>query len=463
MTMRVLILGEVANPEFVSVPLIAWSLSDAIGRRVDVHLVTHVRNRAAILRQGWREGEQFTALDTEWATLAIYRLARFLGGRNNKGWTIHQALAPLGCLAFEMAAWKRFGPDLRAGKYDIVHRVTPMSPTTPSLLGPRLKRLGIPLIIGPLNGGVPWPKGFGDRMRKEREFLAPLRNAFKLVPGYRSMRRDAAALIAGSLHTLSEFPASTVDRSFYLPENGIDPTRFSKRRSGPAGLPLRGAFVGRLVPYKAADVLLHAAAALLRDGKMKLDIIGDGPERAALEALVVRLGLTGAVTLHGNVEHRRVQDILTTCDFLACPSIREFGGGVVLEAMALGVAPIVADYGGQTELIDARCGIRVPFSDAASLTSGFRAVFDELVARPGQLDELGEQALQRVHERHMWDRKAGHIVDIYAWSRLGGVKPALPMPDFAIAEPAGVAAWTVPAARSSAVPEFSGHPLTTAP
>jgi hypothetical protein len=117
---RVLLLAEVANPEFVSVPLIAWSLSEAIGRNVDAHLVSHIRNRDAILRQGWREGEDFTILDTEWATRRIWDLARLLGGRDNKGWTIHQALAPLGCFAFEQAAWQRFKPDLVAGRFDIV-------------------------------------------------------------------------------------------------------------------------------------------------------------------------------------------------------------------------------------------------------------------------------------------------------------------------------------------------------
>lgn len=430
MTTRVLILAEVANPEFVSVPLLAWSLSEALGRRVDIHLVTHIRNRDAILRQGWREREHFTAIDTEWATLIIYRLAQFLGGRNNKGWTIHQALAPLGCYAFEVAVWRQFGSQLRAGKYDIVHRITPTSPTTPTMFGPRLKRLGIPFVVGPLNGGVPWPKGFGDRMRKEREFLAPLRNAFKLVPGYRSMRRDAAALLAGSLHTLSEFPVSASERSFYLPENGVDPKRFNKLRSRRATLPLRGAFVGRLVPYKAADVLLSAAADILRSGKLHLDIVGDGPERGALEAQIAALGIGTAVTLHGNVDHQKVQDILSGCDFLACPSIREFGGGVVLEAMALGVTPIVADYGGQTELIDETCGIRVPFSDVDSLCSGFRKVLEQLAANPNRLDDLGESAWQRVQERHLWDRRVEQILSIYDWSRFGGSKPALPMPVF---------------------------------
>ena len=425
---RVLLLAELANPEFVSVPLIAWSLSEALSRKIDVHLVTHVRNRDPIARQGWREGVDFTVIDTEWVTRRIEKLAQLLGGRDNKGWTIHQALAPLGCFAFEAAAWRLFGGDIAAGKFDIVHRVTPMSPTTPSFLGRRLRRRGVPFVVGPINGGVPWPAGFGDRMRKEREALSYLRNAFKLMPGYRSMRRDAAALLAGSLHTLSELPGSAAPRSFYFPENGIDPTRFDKPRTRAATLPLRGAFVGRLVPYKAADVLIRAASELLRTGVLHLDVIGDGPERSAIEAQVAALGIGDSVTVHGNVEHQRVQDILSECDFLACPSIREFGGGVVLEAMALGVTPIVADYGGQTELIDATCGIRVPFRDPDSLEQGFRAALVSVVGNPGCLDEMGRAARERIATHFTWDKKAAEIVRIYDWCLNGGSKPVLGLP-----------------------------------
>ena len=418
-------LAEVANPDFVSVPLIAWSLSEAISRNADVHLVTHIRNRDAIARQGWREGIDFTVIDTEWVTRRIWDLAHLLGGRNNKGWTIHQALAPLGCFAFEAAVWRRFRADLIGGSYDIVHRVTPMSPTTPSLLAPRLKRLGIPLVVGPINGGVPWPAGFGDRMRKERELLSHFRNAFKLIPGYRSMRRDAAAMLAGSLFTLSELPGDAAGRSFYFPENGIDPTRFDKPRTRRAQLPLRGAFVGRLVPYKAADVLIRAAQGLLRQGLLHLDIVGDGPEHAALVAQIAELGLKDRVTMHGNVEHQRVQDILANCDFLACPSIREFGGGVVLEAMALGVAPIVADYGGQTELVDESCAIRVPFSNANNLEAGFRNALWSIARDPACLDVMGNNANARVAAYFTWDRKAEQIGRIYDWCLHGGSKPVL--------------------------------------
>ncbi|MCM8731656.1 glycosyltransferase family 4 protein [Hephaestia sp. GCM10023244] len=422
---RILLLAEVAHPEMVSVPLIGWSLSDALARHADVHLVTHSRNADAIARQGWREGPDFTTIDTERLVRRLQRLAAMVGASDNRGWTIHQMLAPFGCRAFEGAAWQRFRPALEAGAFDIVHRLTPMSPTTPSILGPRLRRLGIPFVVGPWNGGLPWPPGFTDRMHREREGLSRLRGLHTLLPGYRSMRANAAAIFAGSRHTLSEIPAYARRASFYLPENAIDPTRFGKRRTRRAALPLRGAFVGRLVPYKCADILILAAADLLRAGALHLDIIGDGPERTAIAALVAELDVGDAVTLHGEIAHRRVQDVLVDCDFLACPSVREFGGGVVLEAMALGVAPIVADYGGPAELIDPHSGIAIPFTGPDDLRETMRAALAAVARDPARLDRLGDAAAARVAALFTWDRKAAQIVRVYDWIRTGGAKPDL--------------------------------------
>lgn len=422
---RVLLLAEVAHPDMVSVPLIGWSMSEALFRHADVHLVTHIRNRDALVARGLRESVDFTAIDTEKLTRRLFRMAEMLGARDNKGWTLLQAVAPLGCYAFENAAWKYFRLKLEAGQFDIVHRLTPISPTTPSILGPRLKRLGIPFVVGPLNGGLPWPPGFAARMHQEREWLSLMRGAYRFLPGYRSTRRCASAIIAGSQYTLSELPTYARNRIFYLPENGVDPVRFGKSRRRRAEIPLRGVFLGRLVPYKCADILLEAGADLLRGGFLHLDIIGDGPQRSLLEKIAKREGVEQAVTMHGHVEHRQVQHLLAECDFLACPSIREFGGGVVLEAMALGVAPIVADYGGPTELVDDESGIRVPFSTTDDLRDGFRSVLERVVRDPSMLDRVGSAAAVRVRDHFTWDRKAQQMLAVYDWVRSGKDKPYL--------------------------------------
>src|SRR5438105_6808210 len=106
----------------------------ALRHLVDAHLVTQIRNRDAILRYGLHEGQDFTAIDSEAVARPMWKLASLLRLGEGKGWTTLQALAPISYCYFEHQVWRQFGARIRARDFDIVHRITPLSPTVPSLL-----------------------------------------------------------------------------------------------------------------------------------------------------------------------------------------------------------------------------------------------------------------------------------------------------------------------------------------
>lgn len=412
---RVLVIAEAANPEWVSVPLVGWSIATALRAQHDVHIVTQVRNREAFLRAGLIEGQDFTAIDSEAVARPIWKLAEVLRMGKGKGWTMVTALSSrLAYPYFERKLWASFGPRIQAGEFDIVHRVTPLTPTANSLIAPRCAKAGVPFVMGPLNGGVPWPRGFDAERRREREWLSYVRGVYRLSLSRKRMIRAAAAIIAGSRHTASEFAAAR-DRLTLIPENAIDPARFSLRATQPGTLPLRCAFVGRLVAYKGPDMLIEAAEPFLRDGTMVLDVLGDGPLMPALKDMIAQKGLTQSVTLHGWIDHREVQSLLSQSQLLTFPSVREFGGGVVLEAMALGVVPVIADYAGPGELVTADTGVKVPMGTRAEVIAGFRAALSRLIAAPATIPALATAALKRVEDHFTWDRKARQIGAVYEW------------------------------------------------
>ncbi len=408
---RVLLIAEAANPEWVSVPLIGWSLARALAQVADVHVVTQVRNRDAFKRAGLVEGDDFTAIDNEAIARPLWALGRLLRMGEGKGWTTLMAMSALAYPAFERRVWRQFGGDIGAGRFDIVHRITPLSPTISSPIAARCRAAGVPFVLGPLNGGVPWPAAFRAEMRAEREYLAPLRRAYRLLPGQGRALNASAAILAGSRHTASEIPARLADRLFYLPENAVDPARFNRIAEQGTG-PLRVAFVGRMVPYKGPDMLIEAARPLLQSGRMRLDMIGDGPMLAALKTQARDLP---GVTFHGWLAHARVQDVLAQADLMALPSVREFGGGVVLEAMALGVAPLVVDYAGPGELVGDGLGFRVPLTDRGGIVAGFRSQLDRLADRPEELRAAGAAGRARVEEAFTWPAKARQIARVYDW------------------------------------------------
>jgi glycosyltransferase involved in cell wall biosynthesis len=414
--MRVLLIAEACNPEWVSVPLEGWSHSDAIRRHpdVDAHLVTQVRNRDALVRAGLHEGDDFTAIDSEALARPASRAANLLRGGKGKGWTTVTAISTLIYPYFERLVWKTFGPDIRGGKFDLVHRLTPLSPTTPSPLARKCARAGVPFILGPLNGGVPWPHQFDAARRREREWLSYVRGFYKLLPGHHATRRHASAIIVGSRDTEKQVPDRYRDKCVYVPENAIDPDRFPDvQRDRAYTPPIKAAFVGRLVPYKGVDMLIDAAAPLIDAGKLEVDVFGDGPERANLAAAVQQAGITDRFRLHGNIPHAQLHGRLAQVDVFAFPSVREFGGAVVLEAMALGVVPVVVDYGGPGELVTDDTGYRVPIAERATLVQRFDAILAELCEDPGPLRGMSERARGRARTLFTWDAKAGQVVSVY--------------------------------------------------
>jgi glycosyltransferase involved in cell wall biosynthesis len=423
-----LVIAEAANPEWVSVPLVGWSLANALREVADVHLVTQIRNRDAILRKGWREGVDFTPIDSEALARPMARAAQLMGKRNGKGWSIGGALNSITYPYFEHLVWKKFGPHIQSRQIDIVHRVTPLTPTLPSPLARRCKAAGVPFVIGPLNGGVPWPKAFGDVRRKEAEWLAPVRSAYKLLPGYRATLRCAGAIIAGSEHVESTMPDTYREKLFYIPENAVDPERFGEVAHQTGRTPVGVVFVGRLVPYKGPDMLIEAAAGLLRSGDMTLDIAGDGPLRQELEAQVEAAGLVGKVRFLGMLPHAEIQGVLSRSQVFAFPSIREFGGGVVIEAMATGLVPIVVDYGGPGELVTEATGFRLPLRGREEIVAALSGRLASIVADPSVLPGLAAAARTRAMTYFTWYAKARQIAQIYDWVLGSTPFPPIPIP-----------------------------------
>jgi glycosyltransferase involved in cell wall biosynthesis len=170
-----------------------------------------------------------------------------------------------------------------------------------------------------------------------------------------------------------------------------------------------------MVPYKGPDMLLDAAAPLLRDGRMTLDMIGDGPLLQELKAKAEAEGTARAVRFHGWLAHDKVQDVAAECALFAFPSIREFGGGVVLEAMALGLAPLIVDYAGPGELVTEETGFKVPLGPRADIVSAFRIELERIASAPEELGPIGERARARVESLFTWRRKAEQVAEVYDW------------------------------------------------
>lgn len=411
--LRILLIAEACNPTWTSVPLVGYNFARALAARPDleVTLISQVRNRAALLADPIAALARLHFVDNEWVARPLYSLSTLIRGGQALSWTIDTALAWPSYLVFEEAVFRRWGSRLQNGAFDLVHRVTPLSPTMGS---PLAQWVRTPMLLGPLNGGLPWPKEYPELRRQEREWLVPVRQLYTRLPYYRSTYQHLAGVIAGSRHTATEVPGYFRGQRFYLPENGVDPDRFPIAASWPE---LAGRFrfvtVGRLVPYKGMDLIVEAMGRSAALKPCELVIFGDGPQRPVLETLIQKYRLASNVHLAGWVDQRRLGQELRQAQVFVFPSLREFGGGVVLEALACGLPAVIVNYGGPAELVTPDSGILLPMVPREALIGQLQRAMEELAADPGRCRALGNRACQRVREEFTWSAKAEKIVQFY--------------------------------------------------
>ncbi len=212
--------------------------------------------------------------------------------------------------------------------------------------------------------------------------------------------------------------------------NGIEVSRFDKitdraatraalRQSlGYAADALVVCMTGRLHAQKGHTFLFQAAERLKgRFPQLRLLIIGDGPQRAALEAETRARGLSGMVQFLGM--RKDVPELLAASDVFAFPSLYEGLPNAVLEAMAMSLPVVASTADGTVEVIESeRDGLLVPTGDAAALEAALERVLGDAGLR-GRLAQAGRQ---RVLADFTFEKMMHETEDLY-YSLLGRKAP----------------------------------------
>jgi glycosyltransferase involved in cell wall biosynthesis len=423
--LRILLLAPEANPEIICGSLIGYSQAEALAGLHDVTVVVRTSCEEAMRRkQGLIQCVEVVRLPRleriyAWSLRCIFK--------NNYESHALQAFRYPFSVAFEWQAWRQLRARIVAGEFDIVLRLLPVVSVMPSPFAFFLRSDPTPFVIGPLNGGLPWPPGF-SQLRRQKQWISGLRNLYRFLPFARSTRRRAAAIIAGSSQTYAEFAAFS-EKLFFLPENGVPQSLCSgalRRLARDSKLEL--IFVGGLVPRKACDLALRAAAPLLHSNAARFTIIGDGPDRSRLEQLTRSLGVESAVSFCGMLCHDEAMQRLRCADVLVFPSLRDFGGGVVFEALAVGVVPIVVDFGGPGDIVRPDVGYKVSLTTENEVVSEIEKVLTKLASDRDLLNRLRERGVSYAREYLTWDAKAHILTAVMRWALRQGPKPSLPPP-----------------------------------
>ncbi|HAC65690.1 MAG TPA: glycosyltransferase family 1 protein [Cyanothece sp. UBA12306] len=413
-SLKVLLIIEQCNPDWSSVPLEGYNYYNHISKLCDVTLVTHERNKKALEKHP--EHQNIVFINEGQLSKFYHKIIAKITSIGRKNWPLYVALSYPIYEEFNNQVYQKFKNQVLEQKYNIVHVITPMMPRYPAKIIKACQNT--PFILGPVNGGVPFPPGFQKVARQEFAYFNFLRAIGRyLIPGYLETYKKANKVLGGSTYTL-EFLKSLFNVSdnrfelFY--ENGIDKDFFQRQNKQGQNSQVQLLFVGRLVPYKGADMVIDAIYNLSENvkNKIKFTIVGDGSEKKRLENQVKNLGLENIVNFTGWIKQNETIEYYQKADIFCFPSIREFGGAVVLEAMACGLPCIVANNGGIGEYVTQETGFSIEPKSRQYLIKELTEKIKILVENKKLRHQMSAKCYERVQEFE-WGSKARKIVEIY--------------------------------------------------
>ena len=171
---------------------------------------------------------------------------------------------------------------------------------------------------------------------------------------------------------------------------------------------LRVVFAGRLAHAQKGVLLLPEIVRLA--GDVHLDVLGDGPDRGALEKALVAAGVSDRVTLHGMVAPEEALAAFARADALLMPSFFEGLPVTLLEAMAAGCVPVVSRLPGITDAVVEE-GVSGRFAPVGQ-ASEFAARLVELAADPERRRQLSLAARERIRQSFSVDAMVGGYLEV---------------------------------------------------
>ncbi len=309
---------------------------------------------------------------------------------------LRQRTAPLAVL--RMARW------LRRQRIDVVHTHL-FGANLSGALAARLA--GVPIVVTTDHGLDRWKRAHHHWL--ERQVITPL--------------VDHRFCVSQNVFESLTVTSGVAPEKLSLASNGtVVPPALEQREL--AGGELHIGAVGRLVWEKDFSTLIQAVA-LLRDRgrRLRLSIVGDGPEKAALQRRIEELGLKQQVELLGFQSD--VPAWLSRFDLFAISSVEEGQPLALLEAMARGLPVVATRIGGiPATLADGREGLLVEPRDPRALAKALETLSEDSSLR----QKLGEAARQRIIDEFSVQALARRYLDTYAqlWeARCGGNSAAV--------------------------------------
>jgi glycosyltransferase involved in cell wall biosynthesis len=403
------------DPTRGSEPGIGWNIVREVASRHRVWAITRRKNEAVI------------SAELQRAPLPNLRMIYF----DLPKWLLAWKKGPVGIDVY-YRLWQRLTRRLvedlqRDVGLDVTQHVTFGQYWTPTSLA----YISTPFVWGPVGGGETVPAAFLRDFNRRGQAYEVLRHGARrcgeLAPSVRRAARRTALGLAVTEETRARLLAIGTRRVELFSAMGLDRAAYESLSRVPvARAPfVRFISIGRLLHWKGFHLGLKAFSGAAVP-QSEYWIVGDGPERANLSALVQRLGFHDQVRFWGSQPRAKALEMLAACDVLVHPSLHDSGGWVCLEAMASGKPVICLDLGGPAEQVTNLTGVKVVANNPEQAVSDLARAMTVLGTNPDLRHAMGEAGRGRVRDEYIWEKKGDRLDALYASVLKYTASPAQP-------------------------------------
>ncbi len=411
-TLNLLVSAYACDPEGGSERHVGWTGVRLLARKHRVTVLTH----------GWGREPVEHAL----ATLPERENLKFIfiGGRHT--WHHNRLIAKMQDWN-RLAAWtkaaRRLAQDLvRSEKFDLAHHITIATWRAPSPLA----GLGIPLVFGPVGGGESFPLRFAGILSPSAKVFEGLRGAANVFgrtsPRLKRFAKQIAVAMGNNPETLAALrkvgvpderlqflSQSFLSEGKFLPEDAV------REKAGQHGRALRIFAGGNCEGRKGVAIALEGLQEFGQRGyPFSFSFGGLGPELDHLKRLAASMNFgAGSVNLGQHLDGEEYRQALAEADVYLLPSLREGAPITMIEAMAAGAIPIIADAGGAPMVVDETCGRVIAVTTPRQMADQIAMHLAELADNPPLKTALALAAWRRARERCREDTYLAGIDNAY--------------------------------------------------
>lgn len=407
--MKVIIVTENASMQRAGEPSLAFYYFKLLRtRHIDVWMVCHVRVREE-LREAFADEDfqKIHFIEPTWLQNKLWQIRPLLPSRIRES-----IFAQLSHLLTQRQARTVVKNMIDQLGIEIVFQPAPIPPKGLSFM----YKMGVPVAIGPMCGGLNLPPAFRymdsqltQTLIGSTRFLSLLMHW--LIPG----KLQADTLIVANECTAKALPKGCKGKIYEVVESGVDLSIWKQTKgSNPqSNQSIRFVYCGRFVDWKGIQFLVEAFKQVAEQTNSVLELIGDGVLRDTIEAQVKALNLQNSVNFHGWMTREASAKLIADCNVFVMPSLRECGGTALLEAMAMGLPIVTTKWAGPANYVDSTCGILVEPTSREAFINSLAMAMIQLAESVELRHQMSEASMQRITKNYFdWESKTDRVLEI---------------------------------------------------